>query len=202
MKYIIEIEDEAFVRQPCQYGEGWLYRAENNHSMIFDRNDLDKLKPYEADKAYWDGYKAGQESTQKPSGEQLYQRGLDDAWTCARRIAMYPQDGGMTTSELQEVFDREHEVGEILKEHTASEAIRKIKDYEQTQNGIKVGDEVQQKDEKWTAVVTKIEDGYMYLMTDDGTLVDDCKTDLFIKTGRSFPEIVEVQKAIMRKGDD
>lgn len=46
-KYIIEIEDEPFVRQSCLYGEEAVYRASGFKSLVFDKNGLDKLTPYE-----------------------------------------------------------------------------------------------------------------------------------------------------------
>ena len=47
MKYIIDIEDEPFVRKSCLYGEEALYRAKGFKSLVFDQTGLDKLTPYE-----------------------------------------------------------------------------------------------------------------------------------------------------------
>ena len=46
-KYIIEIEDEPFNRQLCLNGEEALYRAKGFKSLVFDKNGLEKLKPFD-----------------------------------------------------------------------------------------------------------------------------------------------------------
>ena len=45
MKYIIEIEDEPFVRKSALYGEEALYRANGFKSLVFDETGLKKLTP-------------------------------------------------------------------------------------------------------------------------------------------------------------
>ena len=45
MKYIIEIEDEPFVRQSALHGEEGVYRAKGFNNLFFDKTMLDKLKP-------------------------------------------------------------------------------------------------------------------------------------------------------------
>ena len=44
-KYIIEIEDEPFVRRSALHGEEALYRAVGFRSLVFDQNGLNNLKP-------------------------------------------------------------------------------------------------------------------------------------------------------------
>ena len=45
MKYIIEIEDEPFVRKSALHGEEALYRANGFQSLVFDEYGLKKLTP-------------------------------------------------------------------------------------------------------------------------------------------------------------
>lgn len=45
MKYVIEIEDEAFFRGSALYGQDTLFRAKGFKSLVFDENGLKKLTP-------------------------------------------------------------------------------------------------------------------------------------------------------------
>ena len=46
-KYIIEIEEEPFIRKSPLHGEEALYRAVGFNSLVFDKNGLDKLTPFD-----------------------------------------------------------------------------------------------------------------------------------------------------------
>lgn len=70
MKYIIEIGDEF----KDIYGNK-LYKAEGFKSLVFDQNGLNKLKKYEADTTYNEGYKKGYKDGKKIA----YQVGYEDA---------------------------------------------------------------------------------------------------------------------------
>lgn len=50
-KYIIEIEDEPFVRQSCLHGEQGLYKCTAFNSLVFDKNGINKLTPLTVDTA-------------------------------------------------------------------------------------------------------------------------------------------------------
>ena len=110
---------------------------------------------YIAEEAYRDGYDHCEKEMRDHAGES-YQRGLDDAWKAARKIVTWP-DRSLVNSDT---FDLDH--GEsIFTKYSASEAIAKLKAYEEKQKAddeIKVGDEV-----KWNSdliVVTRLyEDG-------------------------------------------
>lgn len=67
--------------------------------------------------------------------DDAYQRGLDDAWECARKLYL----NGACKDLFGEYFNT------FIKNHTAQEAIEKLKAYEEKQKAdeeIKVGDEV------------------------------------------------------------
>lgn len=57
---------------------------------------------------------------------------------------------------------------------------------------IQVGDEVKCIRADWTAIVTKIKEGHMILMGNDGAVANGYKVNDFVKTGRHFTEIAEV----------
>ena len=78
-----------------------------------------------------------------------YQRGLNDAWEAARKIFGYEMDGGIPIAEIGKVFGYAEDAlfctADIIRHNTATEAIEKLKAYEEKQKAedeIKVGDEV------------------------------------------------------------
>lgn len=83
---------------------------------------------------------------------------------------------------------------QVLLKYDASEAIEKIRQYEQEKEEIKVGDEVKNIESGWTAIVTKSEEGHLTLMCDSGAIAKGYDAKYFVKTGRHFPEIAEVLK--------
>ena len=120
-----------------------------------------------------------------------YQRGLDDAWEAARKIVEMPDPP------YWEVFDEYK--NDLFGKITASEAIEKLKAYEEKQKAddeIKVGDEVRSK-RKWTAVVVKIDDDGLMLMDSSGAVGSYSDISKFTKTGRHFDinKILEEMKA-------
>lgn len=46
-KYIIEIEEEPFIRKSALHGEEALYRAVGFNSLVFDKHGLEKLIPFD-----------------------------------------------------------------------------------------------------------------------------------------------------------
>lgn len=74
-----------------------------------------------------------------------YQEGLNDAWECFKRIVYHSNNGGFTVAEMCEIFETSIPAN-IVRRFSPSEAIRKIKDYEQKKKQadaeISVGDEV------------------------------------------------------------
>jgi hypothetical protein len=177
-KYIIELEDGESVYKTITY---------NGYPMIQDvvpapyaEPDLEQVRK----EAYKDGYNAG-------FGKKIdasYQEGLNDAWEAARKICLNDSDGGLTVTEIANIFDVSY-YRDAMKKYSAHEAIEKIRQYEQEKEEIKVGDEVINRDKK--AVVTEITDRFVRIMYSDGSgyaLFSENMT----KTGRNFPEIAEV----------
>jgi len=136
-------------------------------------NDMELVRKEERDRGYEDGY----------------QEGIFEAWEAARKILFNPDDGGMSAIDVNEVFGESSWT--VMKDFSASEVAAKIKEYEDSKQKIKVGDEVEAVSGK--AVIIHISDNkdkarYIY---SDSTLGFDDICNLS-KTGRHFPEIATV----------
>ena len=166
------------------------------------KKEIEK-KAYEfAAEIYEQGYSDGK--GQLKSESEMYEKGLKDAWECARKIAC-PVGicEGMSPIKLNKIFGSAI-TSVILEKNSVFEAIDKIKEYEeeQTDDEIKVGDEVTDGDD--TGVCTKIsyENNCLYVMWHDGSIGDWYRNiDKFKKTGRHFPQIVEVLEQVRGDAD-
>jgi hypothetical protein len=148
------------------------------------------------EEAYQKGFEAGQHEATTLE----YQQGLNDAWEAARKICNEPEDGGLPAVAVVELFGRN---GPILG-CSAQNAINKIKAYEEQQkaDGIKVGDEVEWEGEKIIVTQTftpNLQKPQLHGIGSNGCvyyaiLIEDVK-----KTGRHFPQVVELIKA-MKEG--
>lgn len=124
--------------------------------------------------------------------DEAYRKGLSDAWECARKINCIPSDGGMSGIELDDIFNMDSNCT-IMKDFSASEALEKIKAYED-EHKIRVGDEVK----AWygNAIVTCVNEkaktaNFFYKTGESGC--DYLKN--IERTGRHFDEI----EAMMEK---
>lgn len=155
------------------------------------------------DKGYEQGYNEGIRSRNGES-YSIYCYGYDDglkdglnnAWECARKITCNVSLVGYSTYALREIFDTAR-LGDIFLNFSASEAIAKIKEYEEKQkqpdNEVKVGDEVV--DENFInhgkGIATFVSPIVIYVLWYDGSTgrrkLEDIK-----KTGRHFDKIAEV----------
>lgn len=136
----------------------------NNHLSILEgllRNERDDVQKQVND-AYQRGLEEGKKATWglvADASSAEYQRGLDDAWEAARRISILESDGGYSWKEMKSIFGTDS-ASEIYVLHTATEAINKIKAYEEKQKAddeIKVRDEVVwTQDENVAIVVTNV----------------------------------------------
>lgn len=144
-------------------------------------------------------YDKGYEHGLKDNSEEAYQKGLDDAWECARKIlnAVVPYDcwnmGGY------------NHISHAIKCYSASEAIEKIRQYEEQKKAeeeIKVGDEVIfNRDAPFKVIVTCVKHSGgkpldYTVMANNGLMWDYVKPNEITKTGRSFPQIAEVLKQL------
>ena len=153
------------------------------------------------DRGYKQGYKDGKTDVVTTS----YEKGLNDAWEAARKIMLSKSNGGLGYEVVLKIFQQAYITGtehfDILRERSASEAIAKIKEYEEEkqkeqakEEEFKVGDEVIADERRF--VVLGIDDFKWYQLwcLDNGLAHDNiCSKDLK-KTGRSFPQLAELFK--------
>ena len=178
-KYIIEIDDEPFIRYECFPGEEKLYIAKGFKSLVFDENGLEKLTPYEdhADEA-------------------------EKAWALAR-WAFSEADN----DDLEKAFPHEWNNGgfRAIMSLSYDEAREKYELWQKKQktadDEIKVGDEVRIKTDPSKICiitnVTKVDDRRHYsCMKLDGLVDWFSSARNFEKTGRHFPEVAELLKKI------
>ena len=75
--------------------------------------------------------------------DEAYQRGLEDAWNVARKIAVETDDGGVSIEALYKMFGTES-MCMIMKNNTVHDATDKLKAYEdKNSDRIEVGDIVE-----------------------------------------------------------
>ena len=117
--------------------------------------------------------------------------GMDLAWDAARKIVS--DDAGQNYVIFGQYF-----TNEIVNKLTASEAIEKLKSYEQKQDAeIKVGDE-DKAFEKKPFIVTGFgygddeEDVYCYGFVTENGISTSAKKSSCVRTGRHFDEIATV----------
>lgn len=96
-------------------------------------------KAHEAyQKGYENGFVAGHLKAEK-SGQSFYedgyQCGLNDAWECARKICLEDDDGGIPASVISDIFSVRN-YRNALRDFSVSEAIEKIRQYEQEKKEI------------------------------------------------------------------
>ena len=155
------------------------------------------------DKGYDKGYKDAKELT-----DAEYLSGLDKAWECARKILYSIAFGGYTCGELEKIFDIENmdDTVEIFKKFSASEAIDRIKKYEEEKkanNNFAIGDEIKRIDgssDKY--IFTKpVGAHYANVIAPDGSVayIDPTK---YRKTGRHFPQIAELLGQLKETSND
>lgn len=174
----------------------------NNDYARKINNIMDKAKEdvrTQIDRVYQKGYadaksELGQNAIDLAHKEsnRAYQQGLEDAWEAAGKIA---KDDGLPIHEVGQIFGTVS-FCRILKENTASEAIAKIKEYEEQQKQdaeIQVGDEIIDKT-IGRAIVLSVRPCFeqMSVLTSDGSVFENLNICIGDKTGRTFPQIAEV----------
>ena len=164
MKYIIEIEDEPMVRKSALHGETAVYKAKGFNTLVFDRNGLSKLKPYNAN----------------------YQKGIDDAIDTVKWLFKNAPDKDLfdgnyvedilNLNSYQEIKDRIEQYEKNKNEfHVGDEFVDDGK--------IKAGKGV---------VISTYPNGSVDILWDDGSAGECFNTKDFKKTGRNFKQIAEV----------
>ena len=182
MKYILEIKPEyedSF--------KGVMLLGAKDSNIFMDVLAVDAIEELNSD--YINEHYGDLQDT-------AYQRGLEDAWEAARKIVKMPDPP------YWGVFDEYKD--DLFRKITAAEAIEKLKAYEEKQKAddeIKVGDEVYAytpsgKTRPFIIIKIYDEDGVKYYsgINADGNHVQGGLN--YIKTGRHFPHVVELLKAM------
>lgn len=153
---------------------------------------------------YHAGYVDGKEDAcENPKFQSTaYQTGLEDAWECARRIVLDEYENSIGGFELYDIFETAN-CNHILKEYSVSEAMAKIKKYDenksnQTNNIIEVGDEINFKGELY--VVTKSKTNTIECFDKNGNWMS-IGINCVSKTGRKFSDIQEILE-LMREAEE
>ena len=124
---------------------------------------MDECLHHAYDRGYKKGFDDGHEKGMIDGvmnidvNEVSYVKGLNDAWECARELMLSTEDSGIDNEKIEEIFGYSYYY--VLKDYSASEAIAKIKEYEEKQkkaDEIHVGDEVYNLDLENVRVVTAI----------------------------------------------
>lgn len=159
-------------------------------------NDYAEINKDVYDEAYQKGIEEGSADA-KILIENAYRKGLDDAWECSKMIVLDSQDGGIKTSTLSEIFNMGNDVWySTFKHFTASEAIEKIKAWEQ-KGDIKVGDEVSIKNTNDFVVVSRIlEDGTITGFGGYGQMYSGLSQERVTKTGNHYDGIEKILKKV------
>lgn len=106
------------------------------------RNAYDRgYKQGEKD-GYEYGYRDGQNieqsnavTTKEEVAKMEYERGLNTAWECARKLILSESYGGLELYEIEKIFGDGNYPG-IIRTFSASECMAKIKEYEEKQKQV------------------------------------------------------------------
>ena len=165
------------------------------YEVIMNRikSDVDSL----AEEVYKKGYDEGERRATTHAeleahdieniAKENYQKGLEDAWECARKIIGFVSDGGMSYAKLSSIFGT-ISYPAIMRDFSVSESMEKIRAYEEAENEIRVGDEVE--DHIGTKAITlDVSINNVWTVFTENACVEEWNTDSFSKTGRHFDEI-------------
>lgn len=122
----------------------------------------------------------------------IYNKGLNDLWTLAKKISLMERDGGYSCEELKNIFDYRNPES-VLKTFTPQEALAKVKEYDK-RNEIKVGDVVKLKGISHESIVTRVTETTLYRLFKDGSCTSEFYKEDFVKTGKHYDSIDEFMK--------
>ena len=158
-KYIIEIPDDVQYVLLNGQTDNKCYTAVRPVAELevlnsdYINEHFGELQDEAYQRGHDDGYEAGCATAFKPVSDAEYQRGLEDAWEAARRIIHMPE--GNLLNIFTECYSAVCTALQVLLKYDASEAIEKLKAYDDKQKDrIEVWDEV-----NWDGdcfIVTKI----------------------------------------------
>lgn len=206
-----------------------LYKVKGFNSLVFDEiglSRLDNLDKY-LKQSYSEGYKRGRQSGEVESSEKSnqsdYERGLSDAWEIVRRLIL-PKDCGCNNSlitVIRELFGNNvpgWQIRRIFMDYSIYDVKKRVDDYDSkiskvnesdtVIDEINVGDEIKLGDNKKGIVFAVDEDavrGYLFPIQALQPIPFSIKnkprltTESSVKTGRSFPELLDILKQMEEK---
>lgn len=135
--------------------------------------------------------------------EKTYEDGLNDAWECARKVSLNGEDGGIPYEDFKDIFDDISSPYGVFRRYTITEAMAKIKAYEEQKNEIKQWDEIcgKSKPKNKLIVVAIGAWGDWHCVDYEGHTfkLDDKYKKYWKKTGKSYPELANILEQL--KGD-
>ena len=192
-KYIIELPENTHWIQ-------WIMEGTKDHHPYMDFKSVEDLTPYtEPDIeqvrkwAYEEGKKQAKVQAEldvchdiEKVAKENYKAGLADAWEAAKKIALMDTETSENVTGYFGLF-------RIMDNLTASEAIAKIKEYEDGKKEYRVGDEFENEaGQKFVVLKTDGKEIDRYIDGEGKTYVMATKYRVMRKTGRHFPEIAAV----------
>lgn len=189
-KYIIDV-GEAYVKHICGKGDMLCLPVRINE---FEDNWLNTDIPLtpctdpDMEKIREEAYRQGYDTGYGTKVNEFYEQGLTDAWEAARTL--------WNTPARKEIFGCTT-FNTAITTLTGQEAIEKIRQYEQEQEEIHLGDEVTFLPNNAKGIVSECHvpdvysDNDKYAVWCGGTMEYVLKQHL-TKTGRTFPEIAEI----------
>lgn len=178
-KYIIEIEDEPFVRKSALHGEDAVYRAAGFKSLVFDKVGLEKLTPMSDDIAVdylncsgW--FREHKNIISNEEFDDIWEKSQDCTWDFVRELSK------CDINDLRKIYGAGiNDIGDIVCAYTFNDAEEKY--YAEYK---RVGDEVMWNNAKW--IITRIEkNGDINVINKEGKAML-LPRDVSIKTGRRF----------------
>lgn len=127
-----------------------------------------------------------------------YNKGTEDAWELARKIALSVPSGGLTINEIKDCYGSDKNFADDVldaltyKEAKAMYDAWKIKKDEIRDDTLNVYDQVLYRGKK--GIITFITEEFCSVMYDDGSTDSWVKIDKVRKTGKSFPQFSELLK--------
>lgn len=169
------------------------------HNDVFgEKDDIIRIINRVYDRAYDKGYRDRQieeefDEDREKAIKEAYQKGLDDAWKCAKKISLHCNDGGYSHKELRDIF-AESSWEDVIKHMSVSEAIAKVKEYEEKQKAdkekaddeIKVGDEVMVDERRMIVLGIDSAEWRQLWCPSTGFVHSNITTLEMTKTGRHF----------------
>lgn len=168
-----EVGDEFVIKIAEIFETGWkkdkLYRIFGFNSLVFDEDELNKLRTCRKDLIVEDGYN----------------KGLNDMWEAIALIT------GLYHNNIEDIFGYKT-LNDVIKYNSAKDFIKQLRTYEEeqkkTKKDIKVGDEIYSEMTKTKAVFVYIDtwDRWHCLSERGFFIIEDNVKKYWVKTGRHF----------------